>query len=60
MFLAQLRMAASNNLFNKCDQKTRQVKNPVITHRIPDEKLKQLACETAALFCQIVVACCTW
>ena len=29
IFLAQLRMAASSNLFNKYDQKMRQVKNQI-------------------------------
>ena len=42
-FLAQLLMTASDHLFNKCDQKIRQVKNKIITHQIPKEKLKQLS-----------------
>ena len=42
IFLAQLWMAASNHLFNKCDQKIRQVKNQV-TYHIAEEELKQLA-----------------
>ena len=35
-------MAASDHLFNKCDQKLKQVKDQVITYQIPEEKLKQL------------------
>ena len=41
-FLVQLWMATSDHLFNKCDQKIRQVKNQIITHQIPAETLKQL------------------
>ena len=33
-FLAQLSMAASNHLINKCDQKIRQVKNQIIERQI--------------------------
>ena len=36
-------MSASDHLFNKCDQKIRQVKNQTITHQIPEENLKQLS-----------------
>ena len=39
IFLAQLRMNASDHLFNKCDQEIRQVK---IQAQILEEKLKQL------------------
>ena len=42
-FLALLSMSASDHLFNKCDQKIRQVKNQTITHQIPEENLKQLS-----------------
>ena len=34
IFLAQLWMAASNHLINKCNQKIRQVKNQIIKHQI--------------------------
>ena len=34
IFLAQLLMAATNHLINKCDQEIRQVKNQVIKHEI--------------------------
>lgn len=37
-------MAAFDHLFNKCDQKIRQLKNQIITHLIPEEKLKKLGC----------------
>ena len=36
-FLAQLWMAASNHLVNKCDQKIRQVKNQIIKRQIGDK-----------------------
>ena len=39
-FLAQLWMAASDHLVNKCDQKIRHVKNQIITHHILEENLK--------------------
>ena len=35
-------MVFSNHLFNKCNEKNRQVNNQIITHQIPEEKLKQL------------------
>ena len=35
-------MAASDHLFNRCDEKIGQVKNQTITHHITEEKLKQL------------------
>ena len=31
----------SDNLFNECDQKIRQVKNQITIHQTPQEKLKQ-------------------
>ena len=34
ILLAQLWMAASNHLINKCNQKIRQVKNQIIKHQI--------------------------
>ena len=33
-------MAASDHLFNKYDQKIRQVKSQIITHQVPEEKIK--------------------
>ena len=53
-------MNASNHLFNKCDKKIRQVNNQIITHQIPEEKVKQLGCEIAALHFKMIGACCTW
>ena len=40
IFLAQLLMSAFDHLFNRCEQKTRLVKNQIIAHPIPEEKLK--------------------
>ena len=42
-------MAAFDHLFNKCDQKIRQVKNQIITHQIPAETLKQLGLRNCSL-----------
>ena len=61
IFLEQLQMVASNNLFNKCDQEIRQLKNQIITHQIPEKKLYQLyACEMTALFFRMAVGYCNW
>ena len=35
-------MVFSDHLFNKYNAKIRQVNNQIITHQIPEEKLKQL------------------
>ena len=42
IFLPQLSMAASDHLFNKCDQTIEHVINQIIAPQIPEEKLQQL------------------
>ena len=58
IFLAHLWMAASHYLFNKCNQKIRQVKNQIITHQTASEKagLKQLDFGKS---CLILTNCCS-
>ena len=50
IFLAQLRKAAADHLFDKHDQTIRKVKNQILTHQIPKEKLKPRLVKWLACF----------